>query len=125
MGTGGVIRTVFRANSPIWGRPAACSPAYQTPTVRQDDGRPARSPGAVALMLMASHRSVVWNYRQLDGLTARAVIDLGESTVTLSLFLGDELQDIEEFANSRDAMRRAEELRLLVTHRGRRGGRAS
>jgi hypothetical protein len=76
-------------------------------------------------MLMASHRSVVWNYRQLDGLTARAVIDLGESTVTLSLFLGDELQDIEEFANSRDAMRRAEELRLLVTHRGRRGGRAS
>jgi hypothetical protein len=76
-------------------------------------------------MLMAAHTSVVWNYRRIDGLTARVVIDCAESAVKLSLFLDDELQDTEEFSNSRDAMKRAEELRLLVTHRGRLAERAS
>ena len=76
-------------------------------------------------MLMVADRSVVWNYRWPDGLTARAVIDRGQSTFKLSLFLNDELRATEEFSNTRDAMRRAEELRLLVAHRGRRTERAS
>jgi hypothetical protein len=76
-------------------------------------------------MLMATHRSVVWNYRRLDGVTARVVIDREESTLKLSLFFDDELRDTEEFSNVRDAMRRAEELRLLVTHRGGRAERAN
>lgn len=75
-------------------------------------------------MLMAAHRSVVWNYRRLDGLTARVVIDGEGSTLKLSLFLGDSLQDTEEFSNTRDAMKRAEELRLLMTHCGRRAAGA-
>jgi hypothetical protein len=70
-----------------------------------------------ASMLTGSHKSVVWNHRRLDGQTACAVIDRQESKVRLSWFLGDELQDIEEFSNPRDAMRRADELRLLLTLR--------
>ncbi|MGH2405826.1 MAG: hypothetical protein ACRDGN_15405 [bacterium] len=66
---------------------------------------------------MTAHRNVVWNHRRSDGLTARAVIDRGECNVKLSWFLGDELQDVEEFSNPRDAMKRAEELRLLLTLR--------
>jgi hypothetical protein len=76
-------------------------------------------------MLMAAHSSVVWNYRRLDGVTARVVIDRKESALTLSLFVDDELRDTEEFSNIADAMRRAEELRLLLTHRGRRAERAN
>jgi hypothetical protein len=76
-------------------------------------------------MLMAAHRSVVWNYRRLDGVTARVVIDREQSTVRLSLFFDDTLHDSEVFSNTRDAMRRAEELRLLVTHRGRPAARAN
>jgi hypothetical protein len=76
-------------------------------------------------MLMVADRSVVWNYRWPDGLTARAVIDRGPFTFKLSLFLNDQLRTTEEFSNTRDAMRRAEELRLLVAHRGRRAERAS
>lgn len=76
-------------------------------------------------MLMTTQRSVVWSYRRLDGSTACAVIDRDESTLKLSLFLDEELHETEEFSNARDAMKRAEELRLLMTHRGRRGGRAN
>lgn len=68
-------------------------------------------------MLMSSHKSVVWNHRGGDGLTARAVIDRGGAKFKLSLFVGDQLQDCEEFSNPRDAMKRAEELRLLLTLR--------
>jgi hypothetical protein len=74
---------------------------------------------------MVAHRIVVWNYRWPDGQSARTVIDRGQSTFKLSLFLDDELRDVEEFSNPCDAMRRAEELRLLVACRGRRTARAS
>jgi hypothetical protein len=76
-------------------------------------------------MLMAAHRSVVWNYRRLDGVTARVVIDREQSALRLTLFLDDKLEDTEEFSNARDAMKRAEELRLLVTHRGRSAARGN
>jgi hypothetical protein len=74
---------------------------------------------------MVAHRIVVWNYRWPDGQSARTVIDRGQSTFKLSLFLDDELREVEEFSNPCDAMRRAEELRLLVACRGRRTARAS
>jgi hypothetical protein len=76
-------------------------------------------------MLIVADRSVVWNYRWPDGLTARAVIDRVHFTFKLSLFLNDQLRATEEFSNTRDAMRRAEELRLLVASRGRRAEHAS
>jgi hypothetical protein len=74
---------------------------------------------------MVAHRLVVWNYRWPDGQSARTVIDCGQSTFTLSLFLDDALEDVEEFSNACEAMRRAEQLRLLVAHRGRQANRAS
>jgi hypothetical protein len=57
--------------------------------------------------------------------TTRVVIDREPSAVRLSLFFDDTLQHTETFSNARDAMRRAEELRLLATHRGRPAARAN
>jgi hypothetical protein len=64
--------------------------------------------------------TILWRLDWPDRTTVRATLVQSDSKVRLLWYIDDHVQGVEEFSTVPDAMRRAEELRLLVAFRSRR-----
>lgn len=69
-----------------------------------------RGPRPIAM----TSTSILWSIRK-NGVASRAILDRSDvRRLVLAWYWDDALQGVEEFSDARDAMRRAEELRLIV-----------